>query len=105
MFDDRKRVQEKGKELRKAAMKDRILGQFNAANQKYKKAEAAYEKLGDVDSQCNVLCSRAETAGSTNERQKCVEKIETLCANIQDPGEKQRSLRNLDALKKRLGNS
>jgi hypothetical protein len=101
-FNKREKIEEDAMQLRKDAMKNRILGQFNAAHREYKQADALYKKLGKIDDQCNVLCSIAETTASRDERQECLEKIETLCASIQDPEEKRRALHNLDAMKERL---
>lgn len=103
-FRSRKSDEEVAKGLRIDAGKLRILGQFDAAYENYKRAYALYEKLGDTDAQCNVLCSLAETA-RRDERQQFLEKIEAVCTTMRDPDEKARALKNLDALKERLRNS
>ena len=95
-------LDEEAKKLRVDAGKDRILGQFDAAYTKYKRAYELYVKIGDKDAQCNVLCSLAETTPRMAEIRGYVEKIEAICVSLPDPNERAKCLRNLAALKQRL---
>jgi hypothetical protein len=82
-----------------------MLGQFDAAYKMYKRALKVYERVGDADAQCNVLCSLAETTPSMDEIGEYVGKIDTLCNGMTDSDERTNALQNLDALKKRLRDS
>lgn len=104
-FRSRKSLEEEARTLRVDAGKHRLLGQFDAAYRNYKRAYELYVKLGDTDAQCNVLCSLAETTPGRDEIRGYVEKIEAVCASIPDPDERAKTLRNLDALKRRLNDS
>jgi hypothetical protein len=94
-------TQETAKNLRIEAGRLRMSGRFDDAYDKYKRANAIYEKLGDKDNQCNVLCSMAETT-PYNEIPEILAKIEAICASIADSEEKTKAFHNLDALKERL---
>lgn len=104
-FRSDKDTEEEARKLRVDAGKDRILGQFDAAHMKYKRAYELYVTLGDKDAQCNVLCSLTETTPRRHEIGKYVEMIEAVCASMSDPEERSKCLRNLDALKQRLKDS
>jgi len=54
-------LEAEGRRLRVDAGKHRVLGQFDATYRNYKRAYEIHVKLGDTDSQCNVLCGLAET--------------------------------------------
>jgi hypothetical protein len=104
-FRSDKELEKEGRRLRKDAINDRLLGQFDAAYTKYKRAYKLYVKLGDKDTQCNVLCSLAETTPRIEEIRGYVEMIRAICANMPDGSEKSKAFRNLDALKQRLKDS
>jgi hypothetical protein len=101
---DRRENEEDARILRIEAGRLRILGNLDAAYKKYKRAYAVYERCGDIDAQCSVLCSLAETTASNDERRIFLGKIQALCDGIQDREERDRELRNLAALRKRLNN-
>jgi len=104
-FGKQRDTEEDARRLRQEAGKARIMGQFDAAYKMYKRALPVYERVGDVDAQCNVLCSLAETTPHREEIGDYVGRIQTLCNGITDSDQKAKALRNLDALKQRLGDS
>ncbi len=104
-FRSDKDLEEEARRLRVEAGKDRILGQFDAAYIKYKRAYELYITQGDKDTQCNVLCSLAETTPHRDEIGKYVEMIGAVCASMPGAEERSKCLRNLDALKQRLKDS
>ena len=89
-------------ELRHKALILRNSGRFDEAYKLYKRLYPVYEKAGDLNSQCSVLCSQAETTPNVREIPQLLEKIDEICASMQDPGLKAKSFRNLEALKVRL---
>ncbi len=101
LFSSREDDEEKAKKLRAEAGRLRIVGEFDEAFKRYKRAYSLYEKHGDIDAQLNVLCSLVETA-PRNDRQQFLEKIIFVISTIQNPVEKTKALGNLDALKERL---
>lgn len=104
-FHSKRTMAEDAQMLRADAGKDRLLGQFDAAYRKYRRAYDLYIKSGDADAQCSVLCSLAETTPRRDEIRGYVEEIEAVCAKLPDRGEREKALRNLDALKQRLSDS
>jgi hypothetical protein len=104
LFSSEKSKEEKAIKLRSEAGKLRMFGQFDEALEKYKRAYKIYKKLGNIDSQCNVLCSIVESSRS-NERKEYLFELEVLCNTIKNPEEKAAALRNFAALKERLKSS
>jgi hypothetical protein len=82
-----------------------MLGQFDAAYEMYKRALTVYARVGDIDAQCNVLCSLAETTPLREEIGEYVGRIEALCNSMTGSDERAKAHRNLDALKQRLHDS
>ena len=88
---------------RREAMKLRILRRFDDAYEWYQKAYSIYRALGEVQEQCNVLCSLAETTGHPHEIGLLIGKIQGLIEVMDDTEERETSLRKLEELKKSVG--
>ncbi|MCP4677647.1 MAG: hypothetical protein GY854_19450 [Deltaproteobacteria bacterium] len=104
-FGRRQDGEEDARRLRTEALKARMFGQFDVAYKLYKRALPVYERVGDVDAQCSVLCGLAETTPRREEIGRHVERIQTLCNEMTDSGERAKALGNLDALRQRLNES